>query len=325
VTTTNYATKTTSGSDEVTSASTEVTVVGPVSTSGLTDSELRATAVDVAVVSMTGGGLTDTELRATPVPVSDGGSSITVDGTFWQTTQPVSGTFWQATQPVSASSLPLPTGAATETTLSSVNTKTPALGQATMANSSPVVIASNQTAVPVSFSAASATHYYYNIASQVHVAAANTVHFDFFNADASLIVRVLSVIHIPDMVTAVATGVAFSWKLARTTAVGTGGTAQTAWLPDTTQTALDADITCRSKPTGGATESTILRNYGLHGEETNTGTIVAASLGGLELVPYDLRAVGKGIVLRQNQGLRAVQINSSALGNSGFLIGFTVE
>jgi hypothetical protein len=36
--------------------------------------------------------------------------------------------------------------------LSSIDTKTPALGQATMANSSPVVIASNQTAVPVSAS-----------------------------------------------------------------------------------------------------------------------------------------------------------------------------
>jgi hypothetical protein len=35
-------------------------------------------------------------------------------------TFPVSGTFWQATQPVSASALPLPTGAATETTLAAV-------------------------------------------------------------------------------------------------------------------------------------------------------------------------------------------------------------
>jgi hypothetical protein len=42
-----------------------------------------------------------------------------------------------------------------ETTQSSINTKTPALGQAVMASSTPVVIASNQTAVPVSFSAAS--------------------------------------------------------------------------------------------------------------------------------------------------------------------------
>jgi hypothetical protein len=92
------------------------------------------------------GPLTDVQLRATAVPVS---------GTFWQATQPisgsvsitgtaavsgpltdaelratavpVSGTFWQATQPVSASALPLPTGAATETTLAAVNGKLPAL------------------------------------------------------------------------------------------------------------------------------------------------------------------------------------------------------
>ncbi len=55
--------------------------------------------------------------------IADGGNSITVDGTFWQATQPVSiaatvnvadgggsitvdGTFWQATQPVSLASVP---------------------------------------------------------------------------------------------------------------------------------------------------------------------------------------------------------------------------
>ena len=41
--------------------------------------------------------------------------TVTVDGSG--VTQPVSGTFFQATQPVSAASLPLPTGAATETSL----------------------------------------------------------------------------------------------------------------------------------------------------------------------------------------------------------------
>ncbi len=40
-------------------------------------------------------------------------STQPVSGTFWQSTQPVSGTFWQTTQPVSVSSLPLPSGAAT--------------------------------------------------------------------------------------------------------------------------------------------------------------------------------------------------------------------
>lgn len=49
---------------------------------------------------------------ASAVNIQDGGNSITVDGTFWQTTQPVS-----------AASLPLPSGAAT-------SAKQPALGTA---------------------------------------------------------------------------------------------------------------------------------------------------------------------------------------------------
>lgn len=168
--------------------------------------------------------------------------------------------------------------------------------------------------------------YFYLIPSQVHVASANAVHWDLFNADAALIVRVLSVLQIPNITTAV-TGVVFDWLLERTTAVGTGGSALTAWLPDTTQTALDADITCRSKPTGGATASTDLRNYSISSEETNAATIQIASQGGLELVPELLRALagGQGIVLRQNEGIRCVQITNSNAGNTGWLIGFTVE
>jgi hypothetical protein len=52
--------------------------------------------------------------------------------------------------PVAATSLPLPAGAATEATLLAMNTKVPSLGQATMANSQPVTIASNQSNVPTS-------------------------------------------------------------------------------------------------------------------------------------------------------------------------------
>ena len=54
------------------------------------------------------------------------------------------------TQPVSAASLPLPAGAATETTLAAMNAKMPALGQAAMVASRPVAIASDQSALPVS-------------------------------------------------------------------------------------------------------------------------------------------------------------------------------
>lgn len=78
-----------------------------------------------------------------------------VSGAFYQATQPVSGTFWQTTQPISVVSLPLPTNAATETggNLATTATNTgriPAQGQAAMVASTPVVIASNQSAVPVS-------------------------------------------------------------------------------------------------------------------------------------------------------------------------------
>jgi hypothetical protein len=168
--------------------------------------------------------------------------------------------------------------------------------------------------------------YCYNIPSQVHVNSASTVHWDIFNADAALIVRVLSIKQLPNVTTAV-TGIVFDWLLERTTAVGTGGSAQTAWLADTSDTSLDADVTCRSKPTGGATQSTDLFNYSISSEETNAATIQLASQGGLELVPEPLRqdSGGKGIVLRANQGIRCVQVTNSAQGNTGWLIAFTVE
>lgn len=169
-------------------------------------------------------------------------------------------------------------------------------------------------------------NFFYLIPSQVHVAGANTVHWDMYNNDAALIVRVVSILQIPNITTAV-TGIVFDWLLERTTSVGTGGSTLTAWLPDLSQSALDADITARSKPTGGAAASTDLRSYSLSSEETNAATIQIAAMGGLELVPEVLRPVngGQGIVLRQSQGLRCVQVTNSAAGNTGWLIGFTVE
>jgi hypothetical protein len=43
------------------------------------------------------------------------------------------------------------------------------------------------------------------------------------------------------------------------------------------------------------------------------------------IVPLPLVQSGKGIVLRQNQGLRVNQETNSIAGNTGWLIGFTVE
>ena len=90
------------------------------------------------------------------------GSAVTqpVSGTFWQATQPVSGTFWQATQPVSgtvtanagtgtfaisAAALPLPTGAATETSLAKLPV---AQASTTSGQSGPLVQGAVTTAAP---------------------------------------------------------------------------------------------------------------------------------------------------------------------------------
>lgn len=168
--------------------------------------------------------------------------------------------------------------------------------------------------------------YFFRVAFQTHVGAANTKHWDLFNADPALVVRVVSALHIPDTVTAV-TGQMFDWQLTRTTAVGTGGTTQTAWLADLNATALDVDITCRAKPSGGATTGTVLTMWQMSSEETDTNSRMVASFGGYESVPEQLRIAngGQGIVLRQNQGLQMLQVTSASAGNSGFLIGFTVE
>lgn len=167
--------------------------------------------------------------------------------------------------------------------------------------------------------------YYIQIASQVHVAAASQVHWDLFNAHASLVMRVLSILQIPDL-TAV-TGVPFAWLLERTTSVGTGGVVQTGWAADLSAPAIDATITCRSKPTGGAAQGADLFSFVVSSEETDAGIIAIASRPGLELVPQALRpeAGGAGIVVRPNTGLRHNQNTNSAAGNTGWMIGFTLE
>jgi len=126
------------------------------------------------------GPLTDAQLRATPVPISGTVTANlgTVDGLALdstltggtQKTRITDGTDnlditvagaakvdgSAVTQPISAVSLPLPTGATTEVTLATrladgtFTTRINTLGQKNMANSTPIVIASDQSAVPIS-------------------------------------------------------------------------------------------------------------------------------------------------------------------------------
>ena len=169
--------------------------------------------------------------------------------------------------------------------------------------------------------------YAYNIPEQVHVAGANTKHWSFWNGDSALLVRVLSIQQRPSISTAV-TGIVFTWKLNRITSAPTGGGAVTAWLPDLSQTALDADIILQTKPSGGSGSSTTLLDYAISSEETNAATQMFHMMmaGGVaNLVPLTLSQNGKGILLRPSQGLECVQVNSSAAGNTGWVIVFTVE
>lgn len=172
--------------------------------------------------------------------------------------------------------------------------------------------------------------YCYMLPSQVHVAVANTIHWDVFNGHGSLVMRVLSVRQMPNITTAV-TGVNFDWSLFKTSAVGTGGSALTAGLPDSGSVALDALVTARSKPTGGATTAGVsILDYTISSEETNAATQMVHSMmmgGAMDLVPACLRppASWLGWVLRPGQGLKCVQVTNSAAGNTGWLICFTVE
>jgi hypothetical protein len=73
--------------------------------------------------------------------------TVPVSGTFYQTTQPVSGTFYQATQPVSGT---VAISGTLADNLTQVGGTSITLGSKVSASSLPVVIASDQGAVPIS-------------------------------------------------------------------------------------------------------------------------------------------------------------------------------
>ena len=149
--------------------------------------------------------------------------------------------------------------------------------------------------------------------------AANRSVADLFNADAALIVRVQGVWIVPTL-TGI-TGVAIGFDINRTSAVGTGGTTETPRPLDTTQSALDADITARSGATGGATlVYKYWTNYGFN-DETNPNTGFVGLINQLPVVSDKTVE----IVLRQNQGIQVKQAVTATVGLTGALMYFTVE
>lgn len=148
-------------------AATDVTTTDrlPVQTQpGLaTDAKLDALIVAIGGLSPGGGGGGDASAanQLTGNTLLGEIAASLESATYYPATQPISGTvgisgsvavtgtFWQATQPVSVASLPLPTGAATETTLTTLAGKLPTLGAKASSGSVSMTPASDAT-FPVS-------------------------------------------------------------------------------------------------------------------------------------------------------------------------------
>jgi len=156
-----------------------------------------------------------------------------------------------------------------------------------------------------------------------HVAAARTTLFDIFNASGSgKIMRVTGVYIIPALVAV--TGVGQTYEVIRTSAVGTGGTARTPSGFDSANPAVPAQVTARTKPTGGATTSATLQLINGSSEETSPYAALASTLNhvpmGGTLSPGEV-----GWVVREGEGLKIDQTTSSAVGNVNIQIVFTLE
>lgn len=96
--------------------------------------------------------------------ISTPSGTQTVSVSNFPATQPVTGTFFQATQPVSAVSLPLPTGAATETTVATLLTDTqlratPVPVSGTISTGGLTDTQLRATAVPVSLTSTTITNF----------------------------------------------------------------------------------------------------------------------------------------------------------------------
>lgn len=115
-------------------------------------------------------------------------------------------------------------------------------------------------------------------------AAASKIFFDLFNAVGSgKVIEVNGLWAIPKADVAVTGAVAIEVSVARTNAVGTGGTAiakstsaATAGIAkkDPANAALPAQITARLVPTGGAAVEALLFAAYIFPEETNAGTLL---------------------------------------------------
>jgi len=156
-------------------------------------------------------------------------------------------------------------------------------------------------------------------ANSANVAAARTTFIDIFNASGSgQIIEIKGIYIIPTL--AAVTGVGLTWEIIKTSAIGSGGSALTPRPFDSTNTALNANVTARIKPSGGATTNFILLSPNSSSEETIPYGSMASILNHVPSFAY-----GQGIYLREGEGLKVDQTTNSNVGLTNIIIVFVVE
>lgn len=155
--------------------------------------------------------------------------------------------------------------------------------------------------------------------NSANVAAARTTFVDLFNASGSgVILHVCAIYVIPAL--AAVTGVGLTWEIIRTSAVGTGGTTITPQTFDTVNPAVPAQVTARTKPTGGATTSATLLYVNGSSEETSPYAGMASFLNHVPQIVDKTSC----IVLQEGQGIKVDQTTNSAVGNTNVVVVFNV-
>jgi hypothetical protein len=160
-------------------------------------------------------------------------------------------------------------------------------------------------------------HSLWNLYVPSQVAGANLVFWDMFNGS-SRDITVSSLVAVKEAAVAVSGLVAVRMFLTRTSAVGTGGTANTTEGTSLTactitriqQDALPTGITARLTPTGGATAGAVICERDLFPEETNAAN-------------YEpLQFLDTLLTVPEGTGIRVVQGSVASVGNIGFQVLF---
>lgn len=216
------------------------------------------------------------------------------------------------TQPISAVSLPLPAGAATEATLSTLNGKINSLTTQPASNALGIVVRPVTLELPT-FSV-----------SDFDIAVANNKSMLALQNTGTSVVRVREIWIINDRTTAT-TGVAGEFQVNRITSF-TGGTALTPVTYDTTDV-LPGTITAATNATVSG-EGAILRRGRWSTDEWGPGTSDVESFDHAlqNLEPFWRQTPnGKALTIRQNQGIHVKFATNSTNGSFTVRMIFTVE